>query len=68
MSRQLTRIRNENSRQAQLIVDIVAVYEDTGAEWVVIVPYRAQAELIRRLLKRQIAAEAQRQTLEERNE
>lgn len=55
-----------NEVEAQLIVDIVAVYEDTGAEWVVIVPYKAQAELIRRLLKFHIGNEVQGKSFHER--
>jgi len=55
-----------NEVEAQLIADIVAVYEGTGAKWVTIVPYRAQAELIRRLLKLRIGTEARKPTFDER--
>ena len=43
-----------NRLEADLIADIVAVYQRHGLEWVVIVPYKAQAGLIRRHLRRRL--------------
>ena len=45
-----------NRLEARLIADIVAVYDQEGLDWVVIVPYRAQARRIRRELARRLPA------------
>lgn len=50
--------------EAELIADLATVYQRTGKEWVVIVPYRAQARLIIQELSKRI--EALDFTLEER--
>lgn len=45
-----------NDLEARLIADIVTVYDQERLDWVVIVPYRAQAQLIRRKLARKLPA------------
>ena len=45
-----------NRLEAKLIADIAAVYDHEGLDWVVIVPYRAQADLIRQELARLLPA------------
>jgi len=45
-----------NRREATLIADIAAVYDRAGLDWVVIVPYRAQAGRIRHELARRLPA------------
>jgi superfamily I DNA and/or RNA helicase len=43
-----------NPGEAQIIVNIAEAYQKTGREWVVIVPYRAQARLIIHELSKRI--------------
>jgi hypothetical protein len=45
-----------NPLEASLIADIAALYEHKGIEWVVIVPYRAQAQRIQQELSRRLPA------------
>ncbi len=45
-----------NRLEAALIADIAAVYNRAGLDWVVIVPYRAQARRIRHELARRLPA------------
>jgi hypothetical protein len=45
-----------NRLEARLIADIAAVYNRAGLDWIVIVPYRAQAQRIRRELARRLPA------------
>jgi superfamily I DNA/RNA helicase len=45
-----------NRLEASLIAEIAAVYDHEGLDWAVIVPYRAQAALIRQELARRLPA------------
>jgi superfamily I DNA and/or RNA helicase len=45
-----------NQTEAKLIADIASVYDRQGLDWVIIVPYRAQARLIRDELTRRLPA------------
>lgn len=44
----------ENPAEAELIAGIVLRAARAGVEWAVIVPYRAQADLVRRMLRREL--------------
>ncbi len=45
-----------NRLEARLIADIVEIYHQEHLDWVVIVPYRAQAGIIRDMLKKRLPA------------
>ncbi|MGH2506330.1 MAG: ATP-binding protein, partial [Ktedonobacteraceae bacterium] len=46
-----------NDAEAKLITDLVEVYIKQGREWVVIVPYKGQAQLIREKLQQNVGEE-----------
>jgi superfamily I DNA and/or RNA helicase len=53
-----------NQAEMQIVVEIARIYEETGRDWLIITPYRAQARLIIQELHKYL--HTQRYSLEER--